>query len=212
MRIVDKNGKRRDLDWLARVFGRVEVMDCGPGPGYRVKRLQDSGEPAPASCTIKVLRNGQPAQGVKVAWGWPDAPLIPGTDIRAEILETNAEGQVAPAMGAYYWPKDSDRKKQRGPYNVWITSGQKDVVTNSEAIVGLGMIGNTNHRHLDVTFEIWEDEAPTPPEPPPEEPKPEPPPEEPPPVIEPPTPEAWEGLVSRLDRIIELLEALAEKE
>lgn len=209
MRIFDRDGKRQDENWLRRVFGRVEVMDCGPGPGYRVKRLDDSGEPAPASCKITVLCNGNPAPGVKVAWGWPDAPLIPGTDIHAEVLETDAEGKVAPAMGAYYWPKDDDPKKQRGPYKTWITSGKADVVVNSEAIVGLGMIGNTNHRHLDVTFEIWEDEPPTPPEPAPEpeEPAPEPHPEEP--VIAPAT---WQELSSKLDRIIELLEVLADNQ
>jgi hypothetical protein len=91
-----------------------------------------------------------------------------------------------------------------GASAVWVA----DEAGPGDLIAGLGMLGGTNHRHLEVYYQLVD--VSTPPEEPPEEPPVEPPIE---PPIEPPEeppaqpPESnWEALFARLDTIIDLLE------
>jgi hypothetical protein len=72
---------------------------------------------------------------------------------------------------------------------VWVADGSG----SSDLIAGLGMVGGTAHRHLDVYFQFQPVEAP--PEPPPDGPPDE--------SVE----ERWQRLFAMLDRIIAMLEA-----
>lgn len=91
------------------------------GDAWRVTQLQEGGEEA------AIVVYGPP--GTVVQFGWPDgfdeAPIKP-------------EGHVGFPMGpgAYYWPPAV------GPH--YVTVG--DCI-----VTGLGMIGGTNHRHVNVT-------------------------------------------------------------
>jgi hypothetical protein len=112
--------------------------------------------------------------------------------------KTNDRGDIGYGMGHgdYYFAPGE------GASCVWVgdESGPSDLVS------GLGMLGGTNHRHLDVHYRLVEiDEVPA-------EKPPETTPEEGPPVTIPEhapdsTPEdRWPLLLDKLDRIIAMLE------
>ena len=80
---------------------------------------------------------------------WPDAPdLQPwqqacGLD-RGDILYTDSDGYAEFIMGtgAYYFPPDG------GPHTVWLA------VEGTDCLGGLGMLGGTNHKHLDSVWTL----------------------------------------------------------
>jgi hypothetical protein len=92
----------------------------------------------------------------------------------------------------------------------------------ADLVSGLGMLGGTNHRRLDIFYQLQAVEAPAPPDDPqpvtPPDPAPTPPdpqpvtPPDPEPVPGPPPDSAewWQELSDKLDRIIELLERRLE--
>jgi len=193
MRIYDKNGVERDAAWLQQQFGAVDVVP-GDGP-WRCVELREQEGPATIVVTVKD-RNGKGVNRALVARWWPDSKL-PG--LPSELAswheqgvygETNVNGDIGFGMGGgdYYWPPSG------GASEVWMDY-------DSDLVRGLGMIGGTNHRHLNVVFQDVGDEPPPVPPPPPEPPEPEPP--------EPEPPTDFEILVlARLDRIITLLEGI----
>jgi len=195
MRIYDKDGIPRDWAWLRQQFGAVEVRE-GQGPWHCVE-LRESEGPAVIVVTVRD-RNGDGIDRAFVARWWPDPHL---SGLPSELAswhdqgvfgETNANGDIGFAMGQgdYYFPPSG------GASEVWTDYG-------GDLVKGLGMLGGTNHRHLNVVFQDVGDEPEPEPEPPPPPPPPEP---EPEPEPEPPT--DFEALVlDRLDRIIELLES-----
>lgn len=115
--------------------------------------------------------DGLPAGGLRVAWYWPDAPEdihigpeggVPGIvrSNRGVHGQTNLMGIIGHPMGggAFYWPSQG----QIGPHATWAYG----TATKSDVIAGLGMLGGTNHDHLDAIFEqVTEGTAP-PPQPP----------------------------------------------
>jgi len=145
-----------DEAWLRETFGDVQVKSAldyefGLGPGdwyyklvYLDARLGD------ANIIINVRdEDGNPVEGAVTVFGWPDAPDhgleeniwtvngVPGP--------TNAKGDCGPGLGngAYYSPD----KGERGPHFVWIHGLPSDYVD------GLGMLGMTNHAHLNLGYQ-----------------------------------------------------------
>ena len=118
------------------------------------KRRTIDGKIQAPSALVVTLRNvnGDPAPDVPVAFYWPDAPERPdcGGFGRAVVGPTNAEGKVGFGMGggAYYWPPSI------GPHATWMCGENSDICN------GLGMIGGTNHRHLDPTYQWMNPEPP----------------------------------------------------
>ncbi len=92
------------------------------GQAWRVSKIQEGGEAA------SVIVYGPP--GTLVRWGWPDG-YVDG------LIEPKGSIGFAMGFGAYYFPPAV------GPHYVVIGDGRID---------GLGMLGGTNHRHIDVTF------------------------------------------------------------
>ena len=216
-RILDQQGQERDSDWLAANFGAINLdrASAATGKVYRVVKLQDVEGPAVQLVHI-VDRDGTPMPGVTVVRWWPDAPKLPGwADEVSRWREhgvfglTNNSGDIAFGMGHgdYYCPPAS------GASGVWVADakGQSDLVS------GLGMLGGTNHRHVDVFYQLIGVDAP--PEGPPGEPPdklPDRPPAQPPaqppdmPRDEPPA-DPWPAVFEKLDRIIALLEPKADR-
>ena len=167
MKIYDKSGTERDQAWLQQEFGAVKV-DEGDGD-WHVAELRES--EGPAATVVTVLdADGKPVQGALVARWWPD-PELPG--LPSELAswrpngvysETEANGVIGFGMGDgdYYWPPNG------GASEVWIDY-------DGDRVAGLGMVGGTNHRHLDVVFQDLPDPPPEPEPPEPEPPNPEPP-------------------------------------
>jgi hypothetical protein len=140
---------------------------------------------------------------------WPDAPQLPDWPKpismwrkRGVFGGTNMNGDIGYGMGHgdYYFPPDG------GASSVWVAdeSGPCDLVS------GLGMLGGTNHRHLDVFYRLQDVEEPPTPPPPPSPPPPPPPPTPPPPPPPPPPPspeDRWQQLFDKLELIISMLES-----
>lgn len=117
---------------------------------------------------VKVLdMNGYPLEGVAVPWYWPDALVrdtcLPPNGLPPEIPVlrfdgpgiTNAAGDIGFAMGAgaYYFPPAI------GPHAVWVCDPGKA----TQFVIGLGMLGGTNHFSLWPTFQYIDE--PEPPDP-----------------------------------------------
>jgi hypothetical protein len=199
-KVYDQEGNERDWHWLVANFGAIRVerteLPEGVSHHYRIVKLQDAEGPA-----VKIVhvqdQTGKPQEGVRVVRYWPDAPRLPEWSPpasrwqeRGVYGDTNVNGDIGFGMGRgdYYFPPDG------GASAVWIASSQGP----SDYISGMGMLGGTNHRHIDVTFELQGEEGQPPPTP---TPPPTPPPPEPPEEGD-----NWDKLFSRLDRVIELLE------
>jgi hypothetical protein len=170
LEIRDINGALQNLQWLVENYGALVVHPATDGPGWRVVKIQEND--AATVIVVKMLAaDGTPMPDVRVAWYWPDAPedrhagpanglpagMRPG---RAFASDTNANGDVGFDMGdgARYWP-DQD---QIGPHAVWVYGPQ----TNSDVVLGLGMVGGTNNS-LWPTYQWCEDVPPPEPPPPP---------------------------------------------
>ena len=167
MKIFDKDGLERDADWLRQEFGAVEVQR-GDGDWHVAELREAEGA---ATIIVTVLDQGsEPVEGALVARWWPDPSLpelpieLTGWHAIGVYGETNANGDIGFGMGGgdYYYPPDA------GASDVWIDY-------DSDLVHGLGMVGSTNHRHLNVVFRYLPE---PPPEPTPEPtPSPEPPPD-----------------------------------
>jgi len=145
-----------DEAWLMETFGNVQVHDAvarfGLQPGdwyyqlaYLDARLGD------ANIIINVRdEDGNPVEGAETVFGWPDAPAH-GLSAEWQWTETgvpgptNVKGDCGPGLGpgAYYSPD----KGERGAHFVWIASLPSDYVD------GLGMLGMTNHAHLNLGYQ-----------------------------------------------------------
>ncbi len=179
IRVYDHDGRQRDLAYLRSRYGDFMIQEAagGEGPAYKISALRERVE-APATVVVKVSDDdGQPLNGVRVAWYWPDADNDPNAGPqggvppemrpnRAISGPTNANGEVGFGMGggAYYWPDQG----QIGPHAVWIYGTE----TRSDLILGLGMVAATNHNHFDVEYTrlVGDVPPPTPPPTPPPQP------------------------------------------
>lgn len=135
--IYDLEGNLRDWDWLVANFGDVRLTQGSDAT--RVTELH--AVEGPATLLVDV---GQP--GVSVFFSWPDAPLLPPQywncgQTRGLHTHTEQNGKAALGMGggSYYFPPAG------GPHCAWLGA-------NSSCVCGLGMVGLTNHRHLDS---VW---------------------------------------------------------
>jgi hypothetical protein len=238
IQVVDSQGQQRDWDWLRASFGDVKITRAQPSAGetmaYRVVKVQDLA--GPAVQVVKVAdQDGKGLQGKVVARYWPGAPVLPKMSSAVSKWhpkgvsgKTNEEGMIGFGMGHgdYYFAPNG------GASSVWVA----DEAGPSDLISGLGMLGGTNHRHLEVYYQLQavepvphedpeEDPSTSPVEPPanappeegptdpPGEPTDDPPedprsgpPETPPEEPAQPSTELWRAVIDKLDLIIALLE------
>ena len=136
----------RVWDWLESTFGAV-ILERGAGAA-RVKVLRAI--EGPSALTIRVENPaGTPRQNLSVVFHWPDAPELQPEEAacgltRGIVGRTNDKGEVGFGMGAgaYYFPPDS------GPHTVWVA------VEGTDCLRGMGMLGGTNHKHLDSVWTV----------------------------------------------------------
>ena len=134
--VYDCSGQQADIDWLTETFGPVSVVG-GPGATLQVLRCGTG----PAVLVAHVEASG-PAEGVTVVRYWPGAPSLPPELCNGGLCQgvygpTNANGDIGFGLGAgdYYFPPEA------GASCMWLI--------DSDLLCGLGMIGGTNHQHLD---------------------------------------------------------------
>jgi hypothetical protein len=146
IKVIDMHGNERDWAWVQATYGNVGISPI-QGEGYRVVQLTEIEGWMGFTCTV-LSEAGGPVVGQRVAYMWPAPP----TDEVIEITNGSgtAEHQAGPGEG-YFLPGP-------GPIS-WEVRG-----VASERISGLGWLGNTNHRHLQVIFRLSDDgEEPPPP-------------------------------------------------
>lgn len=139
--IYDLDHEEQDWPWLIETFGDV-VLDRGTG-GASVARLWAVEGPV-ALVTWVMDKDDNPVAGAEVVYHWQGAPLLePGQMAcgltRGLVLKTTDRGNADFPMGrgSYYFPPAG------GPHTVWV------VAAGTDCLRGLGMLGFTNHIHID---------------------------------------------------------------
>jgi uncharacterized repeat protein (TIGR02543 family) len=128
-RIFDVQGQQQTEAWLLSKYGPVETT-AEADAEYGIVELREKID-APSTLVVTVKdKGGNPVPDVSVAFSWPDGTVHGKTDNM---------GNVGFGMGggAYYFPP------QKGPH--WIDAG-------GVRVDGLGMLGGTNHDHVDVVL------------------------------------------------------------
>ena len=168
--------EEKTWDWLVKEFGPLDVRLAEPVKQHdgtmQVVRLVELREQyGPANCNVELFRiDGSPVKGINCVWHYSTAKLLPATtpptsrwENNGDIGPTNSEGVVGFSLSdqSYYQPDLGEI----GPYGTWPLG----IEHSSDGIFGLGMDWATNHRHLNVKFQvvITSDEPPPPPPPPP---------------------------------------------
>ena len=168
--------EEKTWDWLVKEFGPLEISlaesaKMPDGTEQVVRLIEVREQYGPANCNVELFHiDGSPVGGINAAWHYSTAPLLPATqpptsrwEDRADYGPTNVEGVVGFSLsdGSYYQPDLGEI----GPYACWFLC----IEHPSDFIRGLGMDWNTNHRHLNLKFQIviTSDEPPPPPPPPP---------------------------------------------
>jgi hypothetical protein len=144
--IYDKYGTEQDWDWLETNFGAVTLERGTGAASVRVLREVEG----PSTLVVWVENaDGDPIENVTVVFHWPGAPLLPpeqqacGLD-RGITGLTKSTGEAGFGMGpgSYYFPPDG------GPHVVWVAA------EGTDCLGGLGMLGATNHIHLDSVWRM----------------------------------------------------------
>lgn len=139
--IWDCTGQITNTLWLTTTFGDVRwspgslaELRCSIGPSVLVAHAQDA--------------DGQPVANATVVLYWPDAPWLP-PELQSCALDrgvygpTNLNGDIGFGLGpgSYYFPPSG------GPHVMWVAG-------SPSCLAGLGMLGGTEHQHLDSTWQV----------------------------------------------------------
>jgi hypothetical protein len=176
--IFDYEGVPATLEWLRGTFGLVKWTRAEPHPDapWVFRLVQLRAKCGPASLIVRVIdEDGQPLKKYAVVRYWPGAPELPdfgGTTAKqwtthGIVGKTNDNGDVGFGLGKgdYYHPENGET----GVTKVYVA----DFDGPGDFLEGLGMLGGTEHCHIDATFQrVAKGEEP-PPSPSPE-PSPEP--------------------------------------
>jgi hypothetical protein len=169
IKVYDWEGNERDLAYLRGKYGDFIIQDAAEGEGlaFKISALREKVETAATLVVTVADDEGNPLEGVRVAWYWPDADVDPNAGPKGGVPQqmrperaisgtTNMNGDVGFGMGggAYFWPDQGEI----GPHATWIHGPE----TRSDLIYGLGMIAATNHNHFDVEYRqtLLEEEEP----------------------------------------------------
>jgi hypothetical protein len=153
--VYDRNGTKRDYDWLRATYGNVQFLDAGAVAKFKLLRVDET--EGPAVIKVRVMNEqGKPHVGQPVANAWPD-PSLP--DLRNKGLKsvwrehamwqnTDSDGFTGFGIGTGSYIKDL---AVGGPHTIWVLSPSLP----SDGISGIGMLGGTEHRGpLFLTFGI----------------------------------------------------------
>jgi len=134
VRVFDAEGNEKDMLWAREKYNLPLIDKASKEEDHwEVVELHES--IGPSSMTVRGI--AEHPSGLSVAFGWPD-----GLDFQ----DTNAKGQTGFGMGpgAYYNPEEG-----HGPHFTFMST-----IYPSDEVTGLGMIGKTNHEHLEPTFQF----------------------------------------------------------
>ena len=135
--VYDMNGNPKDMNWVTQIYGSW-IEKAGPGADgsiFRVVELREIEGPVTIKVWVKDSA-GNPLPGVSVRCSWSGGE---------ETKPTEEDGSVSLcAMGDYINPWGSG-----GARSMEVLGGAPSDIARA-----LGMLGATNHRHLDVVFHL----------------------------------------------------------
>ncbi len=143
--VYDCDGEISTVYWLTTTFGALTWSQSESIP---LSALHARCRDQPATIIAHVEdSNGKPLENITVVFHWPDAPSLPlelhncGLD-RGVYGTTNLDGDIGFGIGpgAYYFPPAA------GPHTLWLPGGA--------CLAGLGMLGETNHEHVDGDWTV----------------------------------------------------------
>ncbi len=144
--IYDEDGILRDWDWLVSVFGAV-TLDQGTGAA-KVVELREAGQYATLIVHVEDSQ-GAPIVGQEVVFWYSTAPELQPYQQACGLIngvigytKDNGNAEFGMSSGSYYFPSET----VAGPHVVWI------VREGTDCLRGLGMLGGTDHYHLDS---VW---------------------------------------------------------
>ena len=144
MIIIDADGAERSWAWVKIKYNLPPILETSREQDHwEVIELHE--QIGNSSMTVRIV--GDEIFEIAILFGWPDG---------SNTQFTNREGHTGFGMGggAYY-----DPKTEHGPHYVFV-----DMWQNSDTINGLGMLGKTNHAHLEPTFQFIKGEIEPPPD------------------------------------------------
>lgn len=149
VQIYDCDGAPASQDWLYERFGNVrwEVFE-----GPRLSALRSCcGDCAAAFVVHLQDEQGNPVPNAMVVFAWDGAPWLPselyhGNYMHGVYGPTNENGDIGFGMGhgAYYFVPDG------GPHFAWVGN-------SGDILFGIGMLGGTNHEHVDAQWTLAQD-------------------------------------------------------
>jgi hypothetical protein len=145
--IYDAFGTPQDWEWVIANYGAV-TLDRGTGAAH-VAELHENQKDAALVINV-VDAVGNPLGGVPVVFWYSSAPALDEEWAHAcgrtnGILDyTEPSGKIGFGMGtgAYYFPPAG------GPHVVWVAT------PGTDCLGGMGMLGGTNHYHLDSIWKL----------------------------------------------------------
>ena len=157
IRVYDAQGNPQSWSWVLAEFGPLDLRLAEPYEGQVVRLVEVREQFGDSALMVKLLHlDGSPVQGIEVAFYWPDAPELDTIPLPTSVWEpmavhgpTNDNGDIGFGMGPgayYYWPD----QVQAGPHGSWVLAPGHP----SDGLFGLGMIAGTDHRHLNLTFQV----------------------------------------------------------
>lgn len=162
IQVIDMHGNERDLQWLRDTY-KVEVLDAGPGPKFKLVRVEEVEGPAVFMVQVR-NREGGAQVSQPVANHWPGVEAAENArDLRnsglkslwrnhAIVQTTNSNGDTGYGYGG-----GSVIHQDGGPHTLWVLSPSLP----SDGLARVGWLGGTNHRGpTRLTFQIVDAEQP----------------------------------------------------
>jgi len=148
-----------DMDWVASEYGTTfqrasaDAIEAS-GQGFRLIALVEREGPSNLDVFV-VDEAGAPLSGIPVAFYFSTAPDTSRPDEWYPVKVTGmteASGRVGFALTASAY---LDTCGGGGPHAIWISQpdSEPDTTVPSDLVDALGMLGGTNHRHLDLLFQ-----------------------------------------------------------
>ena len=137
VRVVDADGRERDLAWVQHTYGSwIEFAQPAGGGCYRIVELRE--RIGPSNIDVWVLdETGNPVPNMMLRFDWPAGEVDQAT---------NTEGKVGFALGMGSYIHDPHAG---GPHTIRaVCEYPSDVARN------FGMLAATNHRHLDIVIQF----------------------------------------------------------
>lgn len=154
--VLDRDYQPKTLAWAKAEYGidftQPQVAE-GELAYFLVGLYEKTGE---SSHITKVVdAQGNPLEGEDVTFYWPSSPDPPDpptelypTDHRQNFTHglTNENGDIGPGMGTGAYIS----KGECGPHEVWV----RHPTTFSVHVKCIGMLGSTNHDHLNLKIQL----------------------------------------------------------